>query len=220
MGLPQSPPQVEVLTEGAAGRSHSILKLLPSPRIRGGAAEAPFRVSVAGCASWCLVPPATCSPSSAFGSRLVPLHLGRCLALCPWRGGGCPAHSPPLHNKAPVAPASRQSFMMVPTPPRLAPVGGSAWVASLDRRMGNSPSQPSGCQVEPYPRWGMSRSRLGIFLYLESDLSMGGRVGSPLQTHKYTDTEAQVTSTNLLPQPASPCATLWTSQPWTHLLHL
>lgn len=143
-----------------AGRSRKppwTLKLRPSPRIRGDAAEARLRVSEASCASRCLL-----SPTLAPTQRSVPGRCRstwcRCLARCLRRRGGRPARALPPHNKAPAVPASGLSFMRVPTPPRLAPVGGSARVTSLGLGTGDPHGHPPGCQVEPNPRWGVSGS--------------------------------------------------------------
>lgn len=82
----------------------------------------------------------------------------RCLAQCLRRRGGRPARALPPHNKAPAVPASGLSFMRVPTPPRLAPVGGSARVTSLGLGTRDPHGHPPGCHVESDPRWGVSGS--------------------------------------------------------------
>lgn len=82
-----------------AGRSRKpprTLKLRPSPRIRGDAAEARLRVSEASCASRCLLSP-TLAPPSAFGSRQVPFHLVQVPGTVPQEArrppGPCPSPS-------------------------------------------------------------------------------------------------------------------------------
>lgn len=135
--------QVKVRTEGERGGSEGPRRtptLRPSSKIRGGAAEALLECL------WLAVRPGACRTRLSTRHSLLHHHpapprsvpgrchstWGRCLAQCP--GGEEAAQSVllPLTTKLwRPPPPPPDSFMMVPTPPRLAPVGGSAGVTSL-----------------------------------------------------------------------------------------
>lgn len=143
--------------EGRSRKPPRTLKLRPSPRIRGDAAEARLRVSEASCASRCLLPP-TLAPRSAFGSWQVPFHLVQVPGTLPKEARRPPGPCPSPSQQSSSGPRLRTELYEGPTPPRLAPVGGSARVTSLGLGMGDPHGHPPGCQVEPDPRWGVSGS--------------------------------------------------------------
>lgn len=195
-----------------AGRSRKpprTLKLRPSPRIRGDAAEARLRVSEASCASRCLLPP-TLAPPSAFGSQQVPFHLGQVPGTVPQEARRPPGPCPSPSQQSSSGPRLQTELYEGPDATRI----GTCWRKCQSHLIrsgdGGSTRPPSGLsggtrsQVESV--W---VNRLGILSDLESYLGTGGTRGQPsAPPHTYAHTQAQVTGANLPPSqmlPVPPC---------------